>query len=749
MSAILVNHLAISGALALVVTIKSDAPVPDAIAALWKDRGFSRLRIDGFDSDQTGTILAATLGGPVESITTHRLAEASHGNPRCLRQLVEGSLTSGTLRCTSGIWQLRGEPAVTPELTLRLRRQCAHAPDTIRRIVALVAFGEPLELAILRELVSTQSLLDAETSGLIRFTKEDSTLVARLVHPFFGTAVRSSLSADDARQAREELVPLLTNDASGQANRIRAAELTLGTDYASSGLLASAAADAIALGSYDRAEALARAATAEGGGFRATLIRAGALAWTSRGADAELLLTTADTTCSTSAKLTRLAILRAGNLFWNLDSPDRACAALNAARARIGAGSGRECLDGVRAAIELSIGRAGSAAESAVRIRLSKNAPPAARMWAASTGCVALALMGRGDEVRPWARSTAAYVQSDTAVLRFAIGHGEIMALIYTGNFDSAEQSVRRYLELAGTHDPAAFGITALFGRLELARGLLRAARARLEEAAAALGQSNPEWRVLTSLFLAQTLAMSGRPVDANKAIERAEASRGQHRKLYTPELGIAKAWAAAAACDVGLAISLARRAAVTAEESGLLAVAAEAWHTAVRFGDEAAAPKLAALIGLVDGLLIAPMAAHAAAAAASDVDGLRSAAAQFDIGGAKLLAADAYAQAAAAYRRAGNRREQLRTSARAYTLARTCGAHTPAIRAGAAPLPLTQREREIGLLVADGLTNHGIAERLTVSSRTVEGHIYHMFMKLEVADRKGMAETMRTETLP
>ena len=51
-------------------------------------------------------------------------------------------------------------------------------------------------------------------------------------------------------------------------------------------------------------------------------------------------------------------------------------------------------------------------------------------------------------------------------------------------------------------------------------------------------------------------------------------------------------------------------------------------------------------------------------------------------------------------------------------------------------PLPVTSREREIASLIAAGLSNREIAERLTVSVRTVEGHIYRACIKLDVTDR-------------
>ncbi|BBY57127.1 helix-turn-helix domain-containing protein [Mycolicibacterium sarraceniae] len=58
--------------------------------------------------------------------------------------------------------------------------------------------------------------------------------------------------------------------------------------------------------------------------------------------------------------------------------------------------------------------------------------------------------------------------------------------------------------------------------------------------------------------------------------------------------------------------------------------------------------------------------------------------------------------------------------------------------------MPLSGREREIANLVASGLTNRQIAERLVVSVRTVEGHLYLVFKQLGINERERLIRLMR-----
>jgi non-specific serine/threonine protein kinase len=59
---------------------------------------------------------------------------------------------------------------------------------------------------------------------------------------------------------------------------------------------------------------------------------------------------------------------------------------------------------------------------------------------------------------------------------------------------------------------------------------------------------------------------------------------------------------------------------------------------------------------------------------------------------------------------------------------------------AHAALSQLTSRQRQIAWLVAEGLSNREIAERLVISKRTVDTHIDHIFGRLGVSSRMQLA---------
>jgi len=336
-------------------------------------------------------------------------------------------------------------------------------------------------------------------------------------------------------------------------------------------------------------------------------------------------------------------------------------------------------------------------------------------------------------------------------MIRVMVRYGDVLALTYTGELDLADERAADYANFSSAGQFLAWAIAKItVGLVATHRGDFPAAISSLEQALAALAAEAPlPWRLPARLLLARAYAALGRTRDAERVLVDATEHTGQYVALHEPQRTLANACLLAAKGLERGAVESALSAADQAQDFGQFAVEAEALHHAARFGARTVADRLAALTDKVHGPVVALQARHAAAVAAADPEALVAASIDLEQAGLLLSAADSAAQAAQVYDSAGDHRNAVEAAARAQRLANRCGgAATPAVKIAARPLPVTDREREIAELIAAGLTNKEIAEQLTLSIRTVEGHVYRACYKLGVADRDELAELMREEPL-
>ena len=754
LSAVLVHQLALNRAATLVLTVRTGEVAPDAVTALWKDGHLRRLELQPLSEREVAALGEAVLGGQVDNATTSRLWRISQGNVLYLRHLVDGELEAGRLHQRAGVWRWRGQSQLSAGLVELIQARIGRLSDAEREVIQVLVLGEPLGTQLLVGVTDPAMVEQVEARGLVRVERSGRRLEARLAHPLYGEVERQRMGQLRACRLRGRIAQALADTGARRADdTLHRGVLTLDSDLPPDRvLLGEAARRAVELLDIPLGERLARAALAAGGGFEPRLTLGYALTWSGRGAEAETELAQLETLAETDAERVQAAIPRIGNLFWTLALPAQGEAVFAAVASTITDEAARLELTAMRTVLDAWLARPVQAAAAATEVLANPRSSSQAVIWAAWGLLMARGALGRVlglEEI--WQRANALPVSVHTAYIRAGLVQMWLRAQRLVGLLDAADHTARDYLDRYGHTSGLGHSVTsALYGQVLLHRGQVSAAVRWLRQARAALKGVDPGDQIFViELWLTFAMGMAGDAAAARQALADLEAARHPAFVFMEPEVLLAHAWVAAAEGALSQAIELARNAATLAESQNQLAMEVIALHTAVCFGDRTPADRLAELTTQVDGPRGPVAAAHAAALIADNGAALLAASVQWEQMGALLLAADAAAQAAAAHHRHRQRAAALSATARAHRLAQTCeGARTPALIAIAAPLPLTHREREITTLAANGLSNQEIAQRLQVSVRTVENHLYRASAKLGSSNRAEFAALLRGELL-
>jgi DNA-binding CsgD family transcriptional regulator len=583
---------------------------------------------------------------------------------------------------------------------------------------------------------------------VIQLVADGSNTVARLNHPIVGEAAIRHAGVVRSRQLNGMLAQQLQKRFEAEVQRsglpdvrarIQLAQFMMRSDLTPDlDVIIDAAANAVSMSTLSLGEELARFALDRGGGLPAALVLADALGWQGRGDEAEAVLAEVEPDEGDELAMVQWGCLRAANLFSVCGRVEPAQQLLADVKDRVDS----EAVVGLVTALEISFaffsGDVATAIETGPSLCAS-DVLPLARVWAAVATSCALALTGRfGDVHRIADGGLRAAALSESGPQRFAIGVAEVMALTAAGDFSAAERVWERYAAMAAGVPQADAMVEAILGLVQLARGALPAACSAFRDSISALSPAFVlGWMMLVEAWSAQAEGARGDSAAAAAALRRSEDAYGPQVAVFLPELELARAWERASVGQTTAAQTHAVRAAQIARQSGMYAVEMRALHTAVRFDDRSQTERLAELATTLNTSLAEVIAEHARGLADHDGDSLDAAADRFADMGAAALAADAAAQAAREHARTGKRGKELESSTRAHWLASQHEIRTPAVHSVVQPLPITDREREIVMLAAAGLSNRQIAERLSVSVRTVEGHFYRIFAKLGIERRE------------
>ncbi|WP_431235910.1 LuxR C-terminal-related transcriptional regulator [Mycolicibacterium psychrotolerans] len=741
------------GSATLIVTMRSGVEVPDAITALWKDDYLRRIDVGALSREETERLTIEVLGGRVAGTLVDQLHELSSGNPLLLRSLLDTAVSDGVLTDDTGWWRLTQLPRLGLDIEQLLEARVRSLPPREREVLEIVSAAEVLDWTALRAMCDTHAISDAEQHGVIDLINDPQRVRVQAAHPVLADVVRKHCGMARLRQINTTLAQnfwsLIDDSDEGRASDprlvIEYARLVMNSDTTpDAGLVTDAAESAMTMSSLVLAEQLARYAYDNGGGLRAAIALADALAWQGRSQDAEELLATFDP--HDEIMLVRWGCLRATNLFFGCGQRAVAEEVLGTVRSRVTLTALRSYALAVEASIAYFAGELDTAAAASSAVIADADAMPMAVLWAAVPAAAVANFRGRSKDVAAAAgRGAEAARHCTSGPQRYAISLTETLSALNQGDIPTAQGIVDRQRQQAHGAPHAEAIVAAMAGRVELAAGDPQAASDWLQRALSAMISTlSGGWVTLVAIWAVQAEVLRGDCAAAARALSMAEATWGPAVEVFRPLLEVARAYLSAATGQLAAAHAYIGRAAEAAARSGMTVGELEALHTGLRLGMDPDVSRFKALAEQLNSPVAVLAAAHAEAIAADDGEGLDSVAAGWESLRMRAHAADTFAAAALSHRRAGARLLAVQSSTRAHWLVSSSGLHTPATAIIEAPLPLSDREREITTLVANGLSNRQIAARLVLSVRTVEGHLYRIYNKLGISDREQLIRLIR-----
>ena len=760
-SSAVIGQLVNNGDARVLLAVKDFARADAAFMALWCDGSLQRFDVPALTFSESASFVEAELGDPASRECLEVLWELSSGNPRALRAALRGMARRTLFTRDNGSWVLLPGRMVLGEDLADAASPLPHVTREQRRIVRLTALAGHLPWRLLLGNFRPEDLDFLEECGLISVDHGPSP-AARCAGAALTDAVAESVPAEEAGALYAEFASLpefaavLETEPARHARWLLRAGLPLPPEVALAGARAAnkagdrADAAEIAERGMDRRSGAALhleaiAADLEQGDFERAAAGAAALSarsdlLTDGPGHVRLLLLQARIGRHLGRRGSEGLLDEAETLFGSLDDPagDPALSGLRRevllARAEQASWDG-QFLRNARELQEILNSDDGLAGELRVRaetLLCEAWAMTARQLEAMELGASLCRRLAAADISRS-ARTLA--VQQVREAFRIAGAAAEGERILDAAGLTAGGPEARRGSEgvlvegiadaLQGRSGPALSILVPAFNQLRIRdpQGVLPLAAAGITYCHAL--ERNLEQAIA---YLPVTEAGPANPWKVRRA--------SRHLQLLVSALLEVKADASR---DLKVLGEVDRR-------SGTDAWALLALCRAVRLGDSTAIEPLTVVSASLQGPFARTCELYAKGLGNSDAELLVQAAEMAFGQGDQRFASDA-AQAAlrsAAGTRDKNTLRQLQRRVREI-LPEAAAWNS----AGSGLERLTAREREVARLAAAGASNKAIAQQMFVSVRTVEGHLYQVYSKLNVSTRSELGELIPTETQP
>ncbi|MGO4121539.1 LuxR C-terminal-related transcriptional regulator [Arthrobacter sp. YAF16] len=762
-------ELAAAGWAKLLVSAAARPGLPEPLLQLWFEGIAERHDLRPLTREQTTEILVHQLGPQVLPSVAEVLWEASAGNPLLLSCLVDDAKNDGSLLQRNGVWLLtRPLNSHGERLTDVVRRQLLRRSADERKALNLVALAEPVSRTLIEALVDEATVAGLIEEELVRVSDAPQPEL-RLWHSVYGDTLRNLISPARSLQLRQSLLRLMDREPASAEGLLRHVSWSMecGVEVEDRQLLRAAV-----LASRLFEDDLARKAASQVKDPELQIAARSVIARThyntSNHASARDILE------ADFAKGRTVTSLLTGSLLWAAvlsalghspaDIIKRADALLRAGERLAAENPGdadsiltatRDRVRTIRSMVLALAGYGESAAAAGAPDRETGGSvsggdddrPPAAnnldRAFSLALQSEQLLVQGKPDSA--FAAATAAleaagadhgelYFLSDFLVVR------AVTAAIHAGDWTAAESLLGGFVAAFG---PSLIsfggGVHAATGIILLYQGKAAEAKRTLRAALEALRVADPQ-----QLF-SLTAAMAFAAAAEIGATEKAAGLLADYESARPAVSRYLRTLSEMAVVYGKARLGGHRRAAEELEKLGrpdgagdTAGLEFDALAFRLALGDTDAAVRLRELKPVLEGRRAAAVCGYAEALGTEQPAQLIDAAKSCEEAELWGFAGLAYGAAASAYHAAGDTlRERMAVSQqqRCRDRAESLPGQEPAGPDDTLGL-LTRRERDIVALAVRGLSDRQIAAELQVSVRTVEGHLYRSYAKLNISGR-------------
>lgn len=760
----LLAQLIASAQIRILLLARRITDVPAGLSNQVWEGVLSRHELAPLTEDQVHELCLQVLGGPVLTSTSADLALAAGGNPMLVLALLSETVRAGSLVARNGVWLLH-EHMLPPEGRLGdlLRAQLSGLTREERDALELIALAEPLLAATAFDL-GLHRAVDALTEAKLVKISTGSPRLLQPMHPLYGEVVRRLVPAARSERLRQRLLASGTATGGTSDNLLRWVSWSLdcGARVSDAELVEAAYR---ANNAFDSAAALRAAGAVKGPEYSlAARVQAARACYQDgdRGSARELV----DGVTDAAADLTtlKMAVLVRVQLYLQEQSE---VSGLSGIAADWLAGVDRieaaGTPDAELTADILSSRRGGRLLGLMGRVSDGELQPAEQEL----TGILADARQAGDDEAILVAEALLAEIFTATGRARAAFaltrnalavldkgGHRfmsyyhfvlqrHLAAMLWLGDWDS--------LQTAAQHGTAGvFGaLVRVAGVVDLAVAVMHLRRddpagalTSLSAAVEGLRTHDDEGMLPLALALGAFVAASvGRREQAEELL--AEGTNVLPRGSVGYRL-LSRGYTAGARSVLSMSRDTPKQLREFIDEAvqaGFIAVELELRILALGLGDLDGLSRLVKITEEFEGPQAQAAGRLARAFLDEDVDELLRFGAEQEEPGWDRLAKRSGEEALRLARASGDRALLQRVQ----KVLNKKNGHSPArVLQSGAPL-LTRRERDIAALVMQGYRNAEIAERLFLSVRTVEGHIYRTFEKLGISRREDLKQELLT----